>query len=240
MALSGVFGLMTARGQVPPAAPGAVTAIDVLIDPDATMVGHAEAANARLLAAYPINAPIDGIPNFSLDATHRPHITIIQRYVRTADLEKLYAALGKVVVKSNVMSSGFEAIKYYYIPYKSVGVAGIVVKPTAGLVRLQQEVEDAAAPFTVATGSSEAFATSPDDPDINKPTRDYVERFVTSQMGAKYNPHVTTGVGTRVFLDKLLAEKFDGFTFSASGISVYQLGNNGTARRLLKTWRVAQ
>jgi hypothetical protein len=234
-----MLGLAAARGQTQVAAPGAVTAIDVLLDPDATMVQHAEAANARLLAAYPIGAPIDGIPNFSLDATHRPHITVIQRYVRTPDLGKLYAALARIILKSNVMSSRFEAIKYYYIPYKSIGVAGIVVKPTAELVRLQQEVADAVAPFTVATGSSAAFATTPDDPNINKPTRDYVETFVPSQTGANYNPHVTTGVGTRVNLDKLLAEKFAGFTFSVSGISVYQLGNNGTARRLLKTWTAA-
>ena len=42
-----------------------VTAIDILLEPDATMVQHAQADNARLLKAYP-----DG---FALDATHHPH-----------------------------------------------------------------------------------------------------------------------------------------------------------------------
>jgi hypothetical protein len=54
-----------------------VTAIDVLLEPDATMLAHAEANNARLIAVYP--------KGFALDATHRPHITMIQRFVRTAD-----------------------------------------------------------------------------------------------------------------------------------------------------------
>ena len=56
----------------------AVTAIDILLEPDATMLRHAEDNNARLLKVFP--------KGFALDATHRPHITVIQRYVRTADL----------------------------------------------------------------------------------------------------------------------------------------------------------
>jgi hypothetical protein len=61
-----------------------VTAIDILLEPDATMVQTAQADNARLLQAYP-----DG---FALDATHHPHITMLQHFVGTADLGKIYAA----------------------------------------------------------------------------------------------------------------------------------------------------
>ena len=53
------------------------------------MIQHAEAVNARLLKVFP--------KGFALDATHHPHITILQRYVRTADLDKVYAAVGKVL-----------------------------------------------------------------------------------------------------------------------------------------------
>lgn len=34
-----------------------ITAIDVLLEPDATMLKHAEANNARLLAVYPKGLP---------------------------------------------------------------------------------------------------------------------------------------------------------------------------------------
>jgi hypothetical protein len=69
----------------PPAfAQDPVTAIDVLLKPDVTMLQHAEANNDRLLKVYP--------KGFALDATHRPHITLVQRYVRTADLDEVYAA----------------------------------------------------------------------------------------------------------------------------------------------------
>ena len=87
-----------------------VTAIDILLEPDATMLQHAEAVNARLLKVYP--------KGFALDATHRPHITLIQRFVRTADLDKVYAAAGKVFASANVNGLKLEAFKYYYIPDK--------------------------------------------------------------------------------------------------------------------------
>ena len=49
-------------------------------------------------------------------------------------------------------------------------------------------------------------------------------------------PHVTVGVARKEYLDAMLAEPFDAFTFSLAGASVYQLGNYGTARKQLKTW----
>jgi hypothetical protein len=65
-----------------------VTAIDILLEPDATMLQHAAANNARLLKEYP--------KGFALDAAHTPHITLLQCFIRTADLDKLYAAEGQV------------------------------------------------------------------------------------------------------------------------------------------------
>ena len=85
-----------------------VTAIDILLEPDSTMLRYAEANNARLLKAYP--------HGFALDAAHRPHITMIQRFVRTADLENVYAAAGKVLVGANVNAMGLEAFRYYSRP----------------------------------------------------------------------------------------------------------------------------
>ena len=81
-----------------------VTAIDILLEPDATMLRYAEANNTRLLEAFP--------KGFALDEAHRPHITLIQRFVRTEDLDKIYAAAGEVFVNANVTSIELEAFKY--------------------------------------------------------------------------------------------------------------------------------
>ena len=205
-----------------------VTAIDILLEPDATMLEHAGVANARLLSVFP--------KGFSLDATHRPHVTMVQRFVRTGDLDKVYAAVGKVFAGANVTGLKLEAFKYYYIPDKDIGLAGIVVKPTPELLELQQKVIAAVAPFTVASGTSAAFVTTPDDPVINPLLIQYVAAFVPKAAGEHFNPHVTTGVAPREYLDKMLAEPFEPFTFSPAGAAVYQLGQFGTAARKLWNW----
>ncbi|HEY1494998.1 MAG TPA: hypothetical protein VGF49_10670 [Candidatus Solibacter sp.] len=211
-------------------APEPVTAVDIALEPDATMIHHAEAVNARLRQEFP--------KGFALDATHHPHISMLQRYVRTSDLDKVYAATGRVLARENIASWQLKAIKYYYIPWRELGLAGIVVQATEDLVRLQQELIAAIAPFTVKTGTAAAYVTTPGDPDINEPTLDYVAGFVPNATGKHFNPHVTVGIATQAYLKEMLAEPFSDFTFSPVGASVYHLGNFGTARKKLKTWEL--
>src|SRR5438034_1239122 len=111
-----------------PAKPDAVTAIDILLEPDATMLKHAEANNARLLKEFP--------KGFALDA--------------------------------------------------------MII--------------------------------------------DYVSTFVPKMSGENFNPHVSTGVASPEYLDRMLAEPFESFTFSPAGAAVYQLGPFGTAAKKLKEW----
>jgi phosphoserine phosphatase len=214
--------------QIFPVGQAPVTAIDILLEPDATMLQHAAANNARLRAVYP--------NGFALDATHRPHITMIQRYVRTADLDQVYAAAGQVLARAKVDGMKLEAVKYYYIPSKDIGLAGIVAKTTPELLTLQQELIAAVTPFTVDTGDSSAFVTTPEDPIIDPLLIGYVATFVPKASGAHFNPHVTTGVALREYLDRMLAEPFEPFTFSPAGAAVYQLGQFGTASKKLKEW----
>jgi hypothetical protein len=58
-----------AQAPTPASDRTSVTAIDILLDPDATMMKHSDAVNARLRSVYP--------KGFALDATHRPHITLL-------------------------------------------------------------------------------------------------------------------------------------------------------------------
>ena len=207
-----------------------VTAIDVLLEPDATMIKNAQTANARLRKSFPAG--------FALDETHQPHITCLQRYVRTAELDKVYEAVGRVLTGEKPAAWKLKAYKYYYLPWKEIGLAGIVIEPSEDLLRFQQKLIDAVAPFTEGTGTAAAFVTTKEDPDINQPTIDYVAGYVPNGTGRKFNPHVSIGVASQDYLKNMLDERFDAFTFSPAGVSVYQLGNLGTARKKLKSWEL--
>ena len=203
-----------------------VTAIDIALEPDATMTQRAMAANARLLNAFP--------KGFALDETHHPHISMLQQFVRTGDLDKVYAAAEAVFAKEKATAWTLRAIKYYYIPSPPIGLAGIVVEPTEDLHRLQDELIAAVAPYAVKAGTSAAFLSDEGGRDIQKFLLNYVANFVAVAAGKKFKPHVTVGVGTETYLNRMLAEPFELFTFSPVGASVYQLGSFGTARRELK------
>jgi hypothetical protein len=203
-----------------------VTAIDIALKPDPAMVRRARADNARLLKAYP--------NGFALDQTHHPHLTMIQRFVRTADLAKVHAAADAVLGKEGVAGWRLKATRYYYIPSPPLGIAGIVVELTERLLRLQQELLDVVAPFTEETGTPAAFFSADDGRDIQPGLIDYVADFVTVAAGRKFNPHVTIGVAPQTYLDKMFTEPFEAFTFSPMGAAVYQLGTFGAVRKELQ------
>src|SRR6516225_10127789 len=219
------LGLAVAVVQGAVAQHNPVTAIDIALEPDATMVQHAMAANARLLKAFP--------KGFPLDETHHPHVTMLQQFVRTEDLDKVFAAANAVLAKEKPTAWTLKAFKYYYIPSPPVGLAGIVVEPTEDLHRLQDELIKAVEPYTVKNGTPAAFFSEDGGRDIQNSLIEYVSNFVTDAAGKRFNPHVTIGVGTEAYLNEMLAEPFASFTFSAKGASVYQLGTFGTARKEL-------
>ncbi len=185
------------------AQPSPITAIDIALEPDATMVHHAEAVNARLRSVFP--------KGFSLAAAHHPHISMLQRYVRTADLDQIYAAASKVFESYNVTSFKLKAYKYYYLTsplLPGLGLSGIVVETTPELVKLQKDLIDAVAPYTVPTGTAAAFVTTPAAPDINEATIHYVEVYVPEHSGEHLELHVTTGLAPEDYLKKMVAAPF--------------------------------
>ena len=204
-----------------------VTAIDIALEPDATMMQHAKADNARLLASFP--------KGFALDETHHPHVSILQQFVRTDYLDKIYAATRAVFDKEKPTSWTLKAFKYYYIPAPPFGVAEIIAEPTPDLHRLQDQLIKAVEPYAVKIGTSAAFFSEDGGRDIQEELISYVANFVSDAAGKRFNPHVTIGVATETYLNEMLAEPFPSFTFSPAGASVYQLGTFGTARKELKT-----
>src|SRR5277367_3355763 len=81
---------------------GDLTAIDVLIDPDEHAIDRARGVNAVLLESMP--------QGWKLDETHQPHITTLQRYVRTAELSQVYDAVEEVVGATVMDALTYEAI----------------------------------------------------------------------------------------------------------------------------------
>jgi hypothetical protein len=200
---------------------GDENAIDVLLQPDQTMVGRSGKVNARLRENY--------AAGYELDATHAPHVTLLQRFVRTKDLDAVTAAVTKVLAAERPAGLQLKAKGIDYVVWGGVAVTVLVIERTPELRRLHQKIIDAVAPFAVKGGTPSAFVGG----EANAETIGWVETFVPKSSGEKYIPHVTVGVAPEAFVKRLKAEPFDAFTFKPDGVAVYQLGNFGTAAKML-------
>ena len=196
-------------------------AIDVLLQPDQTMIDKANASNARLRGDYS--------SGYALDATHAPHVTMLQRYVRVKDLGTVTTALTRLFAAERPTELQLKAKGYEYTIWSGVAVTIFVVERTPELMRLQQKVNDTVAPFSVSGGTAAAFIDTPSNSEIVG----YVEQFVPKSSGEHYFPHVTLGVAHEDFVKQLKAAPFEAFTFSPKGVAIYQLGNFGVAARKL-------
>jgi hypothetical protein len=210
----------------------AVTAINVVIEPDAATRARARVLNARLRRTMP--------EGFALDATHAPHITVLQRYVRTPELEQVLDAVGAVVTGADLTSLDLRAARIAHAEWDTpgLGIASLMLGRDPRLLALQGRLIAALAPFAATQGTTAAFVTDSEEAGVNATTIGYVARFVPDHCASNYEAHLSIGMARRRDLEAVAAEPFEPFDVRAEGVAVFQLGNNGTARRRLRAWPV--
>lgn len=210
-----------------------LTAIDILVNPDEATIERARGLNSRMLASVP-----DG---FTLDTTHQPHITTLQRYVRTADLDDVYDAVRDTIESTETATLSYEAVAIRHADWgvPGQGLAAIVIEPSAAVLAFQAALLEAIGRFTEDHGDADAFVRDPGE-DISQSTMDWVDGYVPAQIGAgRYVAHITVGFATLEDLRAIEAEQFDAFQVRPVAVAVYHLGNSGAARTELKAWQLS-
>jgi endonuclease YncB( thermonuclease family) len=203
-----------------------LTAIDILFEPDDVMVVQAQADNLRLRENYP--------SGFALDATHIPHISVLQCNVRTQDLDKVSDAVKRVIGAQKPVGMELEATGYFAAPWAGLELAGITVAPTPQLLKYQEAILSAVSPFIAKNGTVAALVPNEDGKPSDETIASYINTFATQHTGGNYNPHVTIGLGREDFVGEMIAASYTPFTFKIKNASIYQLGDFGTARK--KIW----
>ena len=211
-----------------------VTAINVALEPDEATRHRACDLNARLRKAMP--------EGFALDDTHAPHITVVQRYVRTPELHNVLNAVSSVVAGADLTALELHATAISHAEWDTpgTGIASLLLGRDPRLLALQGRLIAAVAPFASPKGTGEAFVTGPGEPGVNTTTIAYVARFVPDHCASNYAAHLSIGMGRRGDLEAVEAEPFEPFDVRAEAVAVFQLGNDGTARGRLQTWPVPE
>lgn len=199
-------------------------AIDVLLESDRTMADKSKSLNARLPENHPAG--------YALDATHLPHVTLLQRFVRAKDLDAGTTTITKVLFSEHPTAIELTTKSLDYVKFADLAVAVLVVERTPELVRLHHKITDAVAPFSVNGGTPAAFVGA----EAVVGTVDWVETFVPKASGENYFPHITAGIATEPFLKNLKAKLFEPIAFWPDALAVFQLGNFGTAAKKLREY----
>ena len=169
--------------------------------------------------------------NFTLDADHIPHITLLQCYIIESDLpkvEQLLNGLYKTIAKDSLWADEIQ-----YNTDKIESFASIGIEKSKPLISLHKKTISLLEPYILPNGTQEAYVQNADGTPIDQFTIDYVPKFVSHYSYGNYNPHISLGVAKTSLLDSLAKHNFHAIKFHASAIAIYQLGNFGTARKLL-------
>ena len=212
-----------------PSDPSRIIAIDVLLEPSAEMARFAEAANKGVRRDYPAG--------YTLGANHAPHISLVHRYVRAGDLPQLEAKLAALLAADNPLLFQLTAVGYEHSQWEGLALMTIAIESSVQLNRVHAKIAEAVEPFSVLTGTADAFAVSRELPKIDASIVDYVKNFIPNASGKNYKPHITIGLAHEFIAKDLEAIRFPHRTFRPGAVAIYQLGNFGTAQKKLWTWK---
>lgn len=198
-------------------------AIDVLLTLPANVYDQSIQLNQAVLKNNP--------DNLTLDENHIPHITLLQCYLKESDLpkaKKLLTGLYKTIENDSLYANTLQFNKD-----KTESFASIGIEKSKSLVALHEKTIALLKPYIITNGSQEAYVKNRNGSPIDQFTIDYVPKFVSNYSYDNYNPHISLGVAKTSFLDSLSQHNFHDMKFHAKAVAVYQLGNYGTARKLL-------
>lgn len=180
-------------------------------------------AAARAVAER-LNAGFDHAPDagFRFDASHHPHVTLSQHFVPRERLTEVEERVGEVVAR-------LEPFEMHVTGARTGRTAQVLtVEPSAPLQRLHEQVMDALRGHEVAGG---AAAFQADGAPARPADVAWVAAFRDRSSYARYDPHVTVGIGPRPVSTAP-------FRFRVEEVAICRLGRFCTCRDRLANWRL--
>jgi hypothetical protein len=204
-----------------------VIAVNVLLQPDQDTSGRAVRINELLRQSDP--------RGFPLDASHLPHISVVQGYVEAKNLPALYHAVERVSAEIPLSGRQLTVLGLEHKPWGHQEITNIKIAKSRELETFQADLVSALSPYLVKTGDGSAFVSSKGDPAVDQETIEYVRTFVQKHTGAAFEPHITVGISDAETARKVTAQQGTPPKLTLASVAVFQLGNVGTARKEL--WR---
>lgn len=181
-------------------------------------------------AVVRLNARLHDPPaGFAFDATHLPHVTLVQQFVRDADLPGVLPRLGRVASQTPPLALRGTGLQ------RGRSTTSLSVEGGTALRALHDRLVACLAPHAAPAVDGSDFAADAFVADGEPPRSgdiEWVTRFRTRAAGDRFEPHVTLGVGE---LDRGAVPRI---AFTATELAACHLGRFCTCRRVLGAWRL--
>ena len=185
--------------------------IAVLTPPDASE--RAARLNATL--------PADQSQGLRLDATHLPHITLTQQFVRRDELDAIFERLDEALRGQPPMT--------IHVTGGGMGASSVwmTVERTAAIAWLHEHLMEALRGFERPAGGPAVFF----DGDARVGDVTWVTGYRLESSLSAYTPHITLGHASE-------PPHVDPCTFEATTVAACHLGRFCSCRHVLRSWEL--
>lgn len=168
--------------------------------------------------------------------TGKSHIALARHFIRGSDLHHVSSAIAQVMATTKLDTLNLTATGYQTANWNGLTGTAMAIYPSQELRRLEERIVDAIKMFVVDPETAEDFIDTSDGAAMRGNAIDHVRRFVPEYSGVNFRPHAMVNPAQSDAVKKLESQPFQQFTFKVTTATVYQLDQQGIARRPLWTW----
>ena len=146
------------------------------------------------------------------------------------------AAIGTVMASTNLVNLRLRAAGTRVETRDGATSTALIFDPSQDLRRLEERVVAALWIFRSNPIEAKEYVVTPDRTRMSDDTIEAIEQFVPGESGVNYRPFLIVGPSQAEAAKRLAAQPGDAVALRAVGVSIYQVGANGSADRMLWTW----
>ena len=167
----------------------------------------------------------------------RSRITLARHFVRAREVHEVSAAIGTVLASTNLANLRLLPTGTRVETTRSGATStALILDPSQDLRRFEERVVAALQIFRSNPLDAEQYVATPDGSRMSDATIDSIEGFLAEESGVNYRPFLLVAPSQADAAKRLTNQPASSVMVRATGVSIYQIGAQGSADRHLWSW----
>jgi len=167
----------------------------------------------------------------------RSRVTLARHFVRGREVHEVSAAIGTVMGSTNLANLKLTPTGTRVTTMRNgASSTALILDPSQDLRRFEERVLAALQIFRSNPIDAREYVLTPDGSRMNEDTIDAIEGYLAEESGVNYRPFLLVEPSQADAAKRLTNRPASGVSVRPVGVSIYQLGAQGSMDRLLWTW----